>query len=318
MSNKDKYKALCLSDKSVPIFSQPWWMDIVSGKECWDVSIVEKGNQIVAAMPYYIKSYYGMRTLVQPPLTQHNGPWLKNVESSYAKKLAREKDLMSELIEGLPDFAIFKQSWSYKLTNWLPFYWSGFQQTTRYSYVIEDLSDLDEIWSKFQTKIRTDIRKSTQRFGLKIEENPDIESFIRLNNMVFDRQGVARPYSAELVRALYQGATERQQCRLFIASDDEGNQHASVLLIWDSQSAYYLMGGGDPNLRNSGATSLCIWESIKFASRVTKVYDFEGSMMEPVERFFRGFGAVQRPYYTLSKTNSRILMLKQCLSGMFK
>ena len=30
-------------------------------------------------------------------------------------------------------------------------------------------------------------------------------------------------------------------------------------------------------------------------------------MIEPVERFFRAFGAVQTPYYSVHKTPSRIL-----------
>jgi hypothetical protein len=64
------------------------------------------------------------------------------------------------------------------------------------------------------------------------------------------------------------------------------------------------MGGSDPELRNSGANSLCMWEAIKFASTVTKAFDFEGSMIESVERFFRAFGARQVPYFQISKINS--------------
>ena len=67
------------------------------------------------------------------------------------------------------------------------------------------------------------------------------------------------------------------------------------------------MGGGDPDLRNSGAASLCVWEAIKFASTVTKSFDFEGSMHEPIERFFRAFGAEQRPYFEVSHTPSKLI-----------
>lgn len=73
------------------------------------------------------------------------------------------------------------------------------------------------------------------------------------------------------------------------------------------------MGGGDPALRNSGATSLCMWEAIRFAATVTKSFDFEGSMIEPVERYFRAFGAIQTPYFSVSKTPSRLLSSYQVL-----
>ncbi|MNZ86002.1 hypothetical protein D3C78_1048120 [compost metagenome] len=94
---------------------------------------------------------------------------------------------------------------------------------------------------------------------------------------------------------------------MFIAEDDQGRRHAGVYLIWDENSAYYLMGGGDPELRNSGATSLCMWEAIRFSATVTRRFDFEGSMLEPVEHFFRAFGAIQQPFSCASKTPSRLL-----------
>ena len=125
--------------------------------------------------------------------------------------------------------------------------------------------------------------------------------------MVFDRQGVSIPYSDEYVRKLDRAAGARNSRKIFIAEDDSGRRHAGIYLVWDAKSAYYLMGGGDPNLRNSGATSLCMWEAIKFAATVTDQFDFEGSMIEPVERFFRAFGAVQTPYFSVSKISSAVL-----------
>ncbi|QPT41279.1 GNAT family N-acetyltransferase [Oligella ureolytica] len=105
---------------------------------------------------------------------------------------------------------------------------------------------------------------------------------------------------------------------MFIAEDEQGRHHAGVYLIWDDNTAYYLMGGGDPDLRNSDATSLCMWEAIQFAATVTKNFDFEGSMIEPVERFFRGFGAVQTPYFSISKTNSKLIKTYRFLQEIRK
>jgi len=48
-----------------------------------------------------------------------------------------------------------------------------------------------------------------------------------------------------------------------------------------------------------------MWHAIQFASTVSTIFDFEGSMIEPVERFFRGFGAVQTPYFSLTHVRSK-------------
>ena len=55
-----------------------------------------------------------------------------------------------------------------------------------------------------------------------------------------------------------------------------------------------------------------MWEAIKFAATVTKKFDFEGSIIEPIERFFRAFGGRQIPYFQVSKTSRRMQLL---LSG---
>jgi hypothetical protein len=54
----------------------------------------------------------------------------------------------------------------------------------------------------------------------------------------------------------------------------------------------------------------------KSASTFTKRFDFEDSMIEPLERFFRAFGAKQIPCFHITKTNSRLLRLRSCIKSL--
>lgn len=306
MTLKDRYRKLCKNESTIPIFSRDWWLDAVCGDD-WDVCLVEESGKIAASMPYHIKNRYGFTLLAQPILTQTLGPWLRPSEAKYSNRLGQEKDLLTALINQLPNFARFQQNWHYVNTNWLPFYWQGFQQTTKYTYRLPYLMDLDAIWSNFRQNIRSDIRKATNRFNLKVRNDVSINEFLDLNAQTFQRQGIQLPYTRDFIRHLDEVCLKNNARQIFIAEDDQGKRHAGVYIIWDEQSAYYLMGGSDPELRTSGATSLCMWEAIQFASTKTKSFDFEGSMIEPVERFFRAFGAIQTPYFTVSKTKSRAL-----------
>jgi len=87
---KDEYRSLCDAESSIPLFSQAWWLDVVAG-EAWDVALVTKGEEIVASMPYVVKQQYGMKFISQPSLTQTQGPWLRQTNAKYAKRLSREK-----------------------------------------------------------------------------------------------------------------------------------------------------------------------------------------------------------------------------------
>lgn len=317
MNNKEKYRLLCENEPDIPIFSEDWWLDAVAGDN-WDVCLVEKGGVVIATMPYTCSSRLGMTVISKPALTQTLGPWIRPTNAKYAKQLSTEKELMGMLIDQLPEYAYFNQTWHHSMQNWLPFFWRGFEQTTRYTYVIENLSDIDNVWNNFETKIRTDIRKAENKYNVKVRTDLSINDFIALNKMTFSRQGKAMPYSPSFIIKMVTEAKKRNQCQWFIAQDDKGQNHAGVLIIWDEQSAYYLMGGGDPELRNSGATSLCMWEAIQFASTVSKSFDFEGSMIESIERFFRGFGAIQTPYYMLRHTPSKRFKLLKLLREIFK
>lgn len=316
---KSKYIALCNAEESIPIFFRPWWLDAVCGEQNWDVVVVEKGGTVYGALPYCIKNKYGFMFLTQPVLTQYLGPWIRYpVNQKYEKKLSHEKKILVKLIKNLPKYSLYRQNLRHTYTNWLPFFWSGFCQTTRYTYLIEDLSDLDRLWSNIQSRIKTDIKKASTKYDIELVESEDIEEFYRINLMTFSRQGLPPPYSLELLKKLDQACRKRKCRKILFAVDDKGNIHAALFLVWDKDSAYYLIGGADPKLRNSGATSFLVWEAIKLAAQVSEKFDFEGSMIESVENFIRGFGGIQKPYHSIYSVKSRTLKIAKAFSDAFK
>lgn len=282
------------------IFQESWWMDAVA-PGCWGRVEVTKAGKVVASLPYILKKQFGFRFIRMPPLTQTLGPWIQSSNAKYSNQLAEQKDMMTELIDNLPPHDYFSQNFHFSITNWLPFYWKGFQQTTRYSYILTDLSDLDKIWNDTLSNIKREIRKARDRHNLKIRTDIDLDHFLDINEMAFTRQKRKVPYSRELVKSIDAACEKRNARKMFFAEDKNGIIHAAAYIVWDKNSAYYLMGGGDPALRNSGAASLAFWEAIQFAATVTKRFDFEGSMVEPIERFFRAFGGKQVPYFHITR-----------------
>jgi hypothetical protein len=302
MTSKEKYRQLCKEDNSIPIFSKDWWMDAVCGEDNWDVLVVEKGGQIVASMPIYIKEKYGLKYITQPKLTQTNGIHIIYPENQkYEKRLSHEKKVMNEIIGQLEqlNLAYYQQNFHYSVTNWLPFYWKGFEQTTRYTYVIDDLSDLDKVFDNFSKSARNHIRKANKK--LDVVESEDIEKFYTINQMTFNRQGVDPSYSIEYLQRI-DYACRKNNCRkILFAMDKDGNINTAIYLIWDKNSAYLIMSGSNPKYRGNNAKLLLVWEAIKYLSEKVTKFDFEGSMIERIAEYNKNFGAVQKPYFTISK-----------------
>lgn len=315
MDSQAAYRALSEEEASLPLFMRAWWLDATCGKNGWGVATVLKGNQVHAALPYQFKRKWGFRLLSQPALTPFLGPWLRDTGAKTANDYGRQKDLMNALIDALPDHDHYQQNWNPRLTNWLPFYWRGFRQTTGYSYVLDDLAEEKTLWRNLRENIRREIGKARDRFGVTVDPDGSLDDLLLLNRLTFSRQRSPAPYSDDYVRRIDMASSERNCRRIFIARDAQGRPHAGAYVVWGEDSAYYLMGGGDPELRNSGATSLCMWEAILFAAGVTRRFDFEGSMIEPVERFFRAFGAVQSSYFRVQRTPSPLLRTLLAATG---
>ncbi|WP_220084852.1 GNAT family N-acetyltransferase [Halomonas sp. SL1] len=311
---KAVYRELCEAEPTIPLFSQAWWLDAVAGDD-WDVVLATKGQQVIGALPFTIRKKWGFRLLTQPKLTQTLGPWVRPTQKSYPKQLAYEKDVLGALADQLPTYDHYTQHWHCDRLNWLPFYWRGFEQTTRYTYRLAMLADKEKLWKGLQQNIRNDIRKAKERAGVEVREGT-LDEFLDLNRMVFERQNRAVPYTREFVVGLDAAASAHNVRDCLVAVDPEGRLHAGAYIVRSGNTAYYLMGGSDPELRNSGATSLVLWEAICRQPASVEVFDFEGSMIEPIERFFRAFGAVQTPYFTVSKTNSNLLKVYRLMQAL--
>lgn len=311
---KGIYRKFSRTERSLPIFFRDWWLDAAAGPDAWNVAVVMRDGEVAAAMPYVSRRKYGMRVISQPPLTPMLGPWLRPGSGKSATRLASEKSMMYSLIEQLPAFDHFMQNWYHEHTNWLPFYWKNFRQTTRYTYQLEDIRDIDKVWNGFQHSTRGECGKAANRFKLQLRDDLQLDDFLELNRMTFAKQGLSVPYSDAFVHRLDAACRERGCRKFWIAVDPQGRHHSGFYIVWDETSVYGLMNGTNPELRFSGGISLCFWEAIKYASTIAQKIDFSGSMMQPVERFLRGFGANQVPYFRVTKTPSILLRMQQGLS----
>jgi lipid II:glycine glycyltransferase (peptidoglycan interpeptide bridge formation enzyme) len=285
------------------IFCRSWWLDAMCGGRA-EVLVLRKGDHIVAGMPLPLGRKAWWSTLTMPPLTQTLGVLLEpEGEGKEVTRLANETAVLRALVDAIPKVDFFRISFHHAFTNWLPFHWAGYEQTTRYTYVIDDLSDLDAVRDNFAPQLRTKLRKA-EKSGIRVEPSDDLELLIELNRKTFAHRGSDRPYSEAELRALFHACAQHDARTLLIARDAGGRAHAALCVVHDGRCMYNLVGGTDPELRQSGANHLALWRALELAHRRGVAFDFCGSMLEGVESFNRSFGGRQARYFTLSRCRS--------------
>ncbi|MCB0402566.1 MAG: GNAT family N-acetyltransferase, partial [Flavobacteriales bacterium] len=236
----------------------------------------------------------------------YQGVWLNYPEGQkYTSRLSFEKEVMEVLIDALPAVDEFQQKFASTVTNWLPFYWKGFTQTTRYTYIIHNLSDLEAVRSDFRENIRREIKKAEK--DLVIKTLAGVDELYSLKQEVYQHNQEVYPIPKELLEKAY-AYTKGQGCgEVLAAYDATGSLHSILFYVWDQHAAYYLHGGTAHAFKTGGSMSLLLWEAIRRSAKTSQVFNFEGSMIESIERYFRAFGGEQVPYFEISRTNSRLL-----------
>jgi hypothetical protein len=90
----------------------------------------------------------------------------------------------------------------------------------------------------------------------------------------------------------------------------EGRAIAACFVVHDQRTAYYLMGGYDERAGHHAAGPAAMFAAIRHAREMgLETFDFEGSVIPPIERYFRGFGGRLTPYLTVNRAWLPIEML---------
>jgi hypothetical protein len=287
-------------------FEQPWWLEAVAPGR-WGEVVVEQDGAVAARLPYIVNRRFGLTALTQAPLTRFLGPWIRPVEGKYATRLGREKALMTELIAGLPPCDVYQSSFAPEIGNVLPFHWAGFSANVRYTYRLDDLSDPDALWHELDKHTRGEIRRAQRQ--LAIRTDLPLDELLELNRRTLERHGLRLDQSRDLARRLDEACAAREVRTIVAAVDAKDRVHAASYTVRDSTTTYLLFSGSDPELRDSGAVCFVRWEAIRAAAQNTRRFDFLGSMLEPIERANRGFGARQVPYFFVNRARPHAKVL---------
>ncbi|MFQ5426471.1 MAG: GNAT family N-acetyltransferase, partial [Gaiellales bacterium] len=246
------------------------------------------------------------------PLTPSLGPLLPSPgERKHAR--TREIKLVEALLEALGPFAHLDARGHPSFDYWAPLRWHGFEQTTHYTWRIGRGPTAEGVAAGFRDNIRGDIRKARKR-GVAVS-SATLEEFLEVHSHTTARAGLDR--SAEASRqalARIDPAAARRDARTIVAARGaDGQIHAAGYFVRDERSVYYLAGGSNSELRSSGATSLLLSTAIEQAMDSGLAFDFEGSMLRPIERFFRAFGGTPTPYSIVRRTPSAALRTERAL-----
>lgn len=314
MNNKEIYEGFVKSEAVyIPVYSKPWWLDAVCGKDNWDVWLYMKGEEVIAAMPYYHEIRGEYQYITKTPVTQNNGLIFRYPDgTSYVRRQSIREEVINNACDYIESLGldVYEQQYHYTFDNYLPFFWRGYKAIPRYTYVIDTLGRSEEsIWGDISSKRRSIIKKG-QRNGC-YSEDIGSDEFYKEHEKIFLKQGMQCPFSKELWDRLYNASVENESGKIVCYKNSEGCITSLSFIVWDDKSVYLIMGGGIPEYQNQDTYAALIWHSICFAHDHGRSFDFEGSMIKRISKSFSEYGGIPREYYRIRKVFNKKIALAE-------
>lgn len=294
-------------DRKLALFYEPWWLDAVCGTDGWQVFLSKDPNgDINGICPVYRSRLKGIPVHRNPDFTPYSGVFLVYPDdlSNDQSRYSFENKTTAGILEQLPDdVALHQMCLHPQVQNAYPFIWKGFHQTTRYTYILEDIADREKITAGLSQTLRRQIRQAAENHVITETHEPEV--IYRLLTKSLAKQGVRHRITFDMISKISQALLSAKQGKLLIATDKNNHIAASMILAWDHEAAYCLALGMDHEIEQTHASKLLIFESIMIAGAYTPQYDFEGSMVPNVERIYRAFGGKRTAYHQLTRFKNR-------------
>ena len=264
------------------------------------IGIYDRGDNLRGGFSLYEQRRFGMRLIRNPPFTPQIGPFFERRAKNSAAKTNEQRTIMEAMAEYLTGLSapVVSIGLSNGIEDCLPFIWRDYKVVPHYTYRI-DLKKRTELVDRgMSTKQRHHIRKA-KKDGVIINETPDTTDLRSLVSKTYIRQNKSFPqaFMNAVLNSHYPG--DKAFCFVATISD---NPIAAVYFTHDSHTAWNLMTGYDNARSHHGAGALAMYHAIlKAKSLGLTVFDFEGSMIPPIEKYFRGFGGRLTPIFSVHK-----------------
>lgn len=257
----------------------------------WEAVTVRDGDGLVAALPYFPKKKWGIGYTRQPHFAQYLGILLAHRPGSVYKNLEFQKKAIQHIHAGIPaKLAFIDQYFAPEYQYDLPLLWLGWKQRIRITYWVDIGAGYPAFLEQCASHVRREIKKADQA-GLRVEMVNDPEQVVAILK-------TAKPEATRRIPAPFFDALCRNARHFYPSGNSccligyDGTQPvAGIIYFFFGKKMIYYQGSTLPEYKNSGIMSRIIAESVRLFADRYSVLDFDGSMLEPIERFFRGFGA---------------------------
>jgi hypothetical protein len=296
-SGNADYKILALKHGSV--FNQPQWLQLY-GPHLLLNGLFNLNNELIGAFNVYKAGKFGLSYLIVPPYSPSNGLFFVNPAESTSNRITYEKAVHECIASWFNSQAGFLKISAFPpgVNDIQPYFWKGFKAVPNYTYQLRLDKDEEHLFANLTSEKRKSVRKA-QKDNVEVRMETDYKVVKQLVQKTFDRK--EKKVNAGFLDKILHSFANAENSFAFVAYLND-KPSACTFCVHDGRTSFYLFGGYDNSNKHHGAGPACMWNSILHAKKSgITIFDFEGSMLPEVEKYFREFGGDLVPYHTVQK-----------------
>ncbi len=247
------------------------------------------GEDYSWVMPLTAKSKYGISYLYQPHFTQQTGVFVKN------KNVTVPWNAIITLLK--KKYKFWEVNFNYA-TPLHPF-GSEFKVATATNFILPLQHDYAAIYNNFHKDHQRNIRRS-QKFRLVYRP---LKNYLLAIEQYIQHYGhrmkhvTTSDYNRFKNIAAFAAESDRLICREVVNQQNE--LMATALLFTDGNRLYNMMNTTNLQGRSVEANHFLLNAIIKEFAGTETTFDFEGSDLTGVNEFYKKFGAINQPYFSV-------------------
>ena len=287
------------------IFSSEQWAGIF--KDSIHTLYIGQPHRAKAVLNLFVYKKLGKNVVINSPFGPHCG---LTIHLETERVHTRNSDV-KRVMRSLADYITTKYPNAYvdlafppEIKDVMPFLDKGFTTALAYTYQLDLSISEKQMLTNLSTQRRKNIRDA-EKNGLRFELSNNKLEVLEMALDTIRQSGVN--YDLEpLMKAV------KLDCSYTAAVYSGDTLVSAAIMIHDPKTVYYIAGGNIKDTSFEGAGTMVVWECILEAKRRgVSTFDFCGSSMPSIEKFFRGFGGELVPYFRVRANNTLFDFLKK-------
>ncbi len=277
------------------IYAWPEWVSSY-GSSIRFFLIKNEKDTVLGGWVAFEKKKWGLKMLITPPFASHCGLFLVHSKDSVFGVQSDKKKVLEAMCTFLQasSYHYIKLDLPVSFDDIQPAIWKGMSYSVKYTYRLDLKRSKEDLWNNLHPNIRRKIEQTHEDGDYAVSHIKEDRNRVRdLFTAALKRTG--GKWDDELLGSIL-SSEALQFSTLYLQKD----LVAAALHAGNGTTAFYLFGSNDREKSGTKGGARVIWESILLAKEQGyQVYDFEGSMIEGVEYFFRSFGGTITPTFVL-------------------